>query len=87
MPRSFRIILGGFVLLALFLWIGRAQGGPRGGAKAALAFIVVWFAAAAANMTIGVVSAGYTIAEELPILLLIFLPPAAAAFYYWRKWR
>ena len=38
-------------------------------------FIAVWFVAALANMWMGVVRAGYSIAEELPIFLAIFAVP------------
>ena len=85
--RSFLIIGGGCVLAFVLAMIGRVRRGRTGGAKGALAFIPLWFALAAANLTIGVVHAGYTVAEELPIFLMIFLPPALLAFYLWKTWR
>ena len=36
-------------------------------------------------MYIGVSSAGYSVAEELPIFLVIFALPAAAAVFLWWK--
>jgi hypothetical protein len=85
--RSFLIIAGGFVLVLVFAMIGRVRTGKSGGAKGALAFIPLWFALAAANLAVGVIQAGYTVAEEAPIFLLIFLPPALFALYLWKTWR
>jgi hypothetical protein len=48
---------------------------------ATVAFVVIWFVAAAANMWIGVSQAGYSFREELPIFLLIFLLPSAVAVF------
>jgi len=42
-------------------------------------------AATGPNMWIGVAKAGYSIADELPILLLLFAVPAAAAVLV--RWR
>lgn len=42
-------------------------------------------AAACINMWIGVAQAGYSVAEELPILSPIFAPPAVAAAFVWWK--
>lgn len=54
-------------------------------ATAARIFIPIWFAAALINMWIGVSRAGYSVAEELPILLVIFAVPAAVALFVWWK--
>jgi hypothetical protein len=52
---------------------------------AAKAFIPVWFIVAAVNMYIGIARAGYTVMDELPILLLNFAVPAAiAAIVIWQ---
>jgi hypothetical protein len=85
--RTLIILLGGFVLLALALLAGRWMGAtPSGGmVTAAKIFLPVWLAAAAANMWLGVASAGYSVREELPIFLLIFAVPAAAAGFAWWK--
>jgi len=45
----------------------------------------LWLAATAANMWIGVSKAGYSVTDELPILLLLFAVPAAAAVLV--RWR
>jgi hypothetical protein len=45
----------------------------------------LWLATTAANMWIGVSKAGYSAADELPILLLLFAVPAVAAVLI--RWR
>jgi hypothetical protein len=46
----------------------------------------VWLAAAIVNMSVGVVSAGYTVWQELPIALVVFAVPAlVAAVFGWRR--
>jgi hypothetical protein len=84
--RTTIIIVGGLVVLGLFAlvgwWLG---GGPQSTATAAKIFIPIWLAVALINMWLGVSRAGYSVAEELPILLVIFaIPAAAAAFLWWR---
>jgi len=52
---------------------------------ATLAFVILWFLAAAMNMWLGVSRAGYSLREELPIFLLIFgLPAAIAVLVNWK---
>lgn len=41
----------------------------------------VWLVIACVNMWVGISRAGYTFAEELPILLLIFVLPASLAIF------
>lgn len=45
----------------------------------------LWLAATGINMWIGVSKAGYSVTEELPILLLLFVVPAAVAVLV--RWR
>jgi hypothetical protein len=45
----------------------------------------LWLAVTGANMWIGISKAGYSVAEELPILLLLFVVPVAAAVLV--RWR
>jgi hypothetical protein len=45
----------------------------------------VWFIGAGINMAVGVVKAGYSVAEELPIFLLVFAVPAVVAALLWWK--
>jgi hypothetical protein len=47
--------------------------------------MVLWFVIAGANMWVGVAKAGYSVADELPILALIFGVPAAVAIVL--KWK
>jgi len=49
-------------------------------------FVVLWFAAAAINMWLGISRAGYSFAEELPIFLLIFLLPVLIAVLVRWRW-
>ena len=45
----------------------------------------VWAAVALVNMWVGVTRAGYTVAQEAPILAVVFLVPAAlAALVIWQ---
>lgn len=85
--RTTLIIAGGFALLLLMLAAGRAVGGGHRSAlaRSALVFLPIWLAAASYNMWVGVRHAGYSVAEEAPILLIIFGLPAAAALFAWRK--
>ncbi len=85
--RTAIIIAGGLVLLGLFVLVARAAAGSASAriARAALWFLPVWLAAAAANMWMGVARAGYSVAEETPIFAIIFAIPAAAAVLVW--WR
>jgi hypothetical protein len=85
--RTVIIILAGLALWAVFLAIAKVMAGSGTSSmnKATIAFVVIWFAAAAANMWVGISRAGYSFREELPIFLLIFLLPAAVAVLV--KWR
>ena len=76
-----RMIGAGLLILALFLVVARIIGGPGSPVlgRAALWFLPIWLAAATVNLWIGVTQAGYTVAQELPILLVVFGVPAAAA--------
>ena len=62
---------GGLTLLAVLLLLGIS--------RAALWFIPIWLVCAAINMWVGVSSAGYSVAAELPIFVLVFAVPAAIA--------
>lgn len=78
MSRTTVIIIAGLVLLLVFVVVGsvwRAVGLRR----AMEDFVLVWFAVAVFNMTVGIVEEGYTVSEELPIFLLIFAVPAVPA--------
>jgi hypothetical protein len=82
--RSMVIILGGFVLLAVCMLVGRLIGGGGAMITGAKVFIPIWLCAALLNLWMGT-RAGYSVGEELPIFLMIFaLPAAAASFAWWR---
>ena len=85
--RTIVIILGGLSLLGFCLVAGRYLIGSSIGTMvtAAKVFIPIWLALAAYNMYVGVAHAGYSVAEELPILLVIFAIPAAVAGLVWWK--
>ena len=79
------VTAGGFALLAIFCAIGWSRDREAGLARAARAFVPVWLVASVVNMTVGVVSAGYTVMQELPILVVIFGVPAAVAWLLSRR--
>jgi hypothetical protein len=80
--HTVKVIAAGLALLAVFAlvghWLARSQG-AGGGARAALYFIGVWLLLAIANLVLGVLSAGYSVREELPIFLLVFAVPTLVA--------
>lgn len=80
------VIFAGLLLLAVFALFGRLWGHDAAGvALAARWFIPVWAGVALVNLWVGVTKAGYTLAQELPILALVFAVPAlAAAFTAWQ---
>lgn len=74
------VITAGLLLLVVFAMFGWLWGHDVAGiARAARWFIPVWALVALANMTVGVTRAGYTVMQELPILLLVFAVPTVAA--------
>ncbi|WP_207490322.1 hypothetical protein [Brucella pituitosa] len=80
------VIVGGILLLAVFSLFGKLWGGDLSGVTAAAKlFIPVWFVIALTNMWIGVNRAGYTVAQELPILLGVFtVPVIVSAITIWQ---
>jgi hypothetical protein len=80
------VIGGGVILMGVFLLFGSLWGGDAAGmALASRVFIPVWLLVAIANLWVGVSHAGYSVRDELPILLVVFLIPAAiAALVIWR---
>jgi len=85
--HTIMVMGGGFALLVVFLLAGRFIGDGSSLALAAAAkwFVPAWFIGAGINMAVGVVKAGYSVAEELPIFLLVFAVPAAVAALVWWK--
>ena len=76
------LLLMASVLIAAKLFSEHVPSAPNWALALSLG---VWLAITGANMWIGVAKAGYSIAEELPILLLLFAVPAAAAVLV--RWR
>lgn len=83
------VIVAGLLLLAVFGLFGWLWGHSSAGvALAARFFVPVWAAIALVNMWVGVTRAGYTVAQEAPILAVVFLVPAlAAALAIWQLGR
>lgn len=81
--HTLRVIAGGLVLLAIFVAAGRYLLGTPTPARPALWFIPVWLLISVVNLWIGVSSAGYTVMQELPILVVVFGVPAVAAGIVW----
>lgn len=74
------VLLGGMVLLGVFILFGWLWGGSAAGmALSAKVFVPVWLLLACANMWVGVHHAGYSAREEFPILLLVFAVPTVVA--------
>lgn len=74
------VIVGGIILLGLFVLFGKLWGGDMAGVvTGAKLFIPAWLLVALVNMWVGVTKAGYTIAQEAPILLVVFAVPAIVA--------
>ena len=80
------VIIAGVLLLGVFLLFGRLWSVGSSQLPAALiAVIATWLLVSVVNMWIGVSRAGYSVREELPILLLVFAVPALlAGLLYWR---
>jgi hypothetical protein len=80
--HTIKVLAVGFVLLGVFVLIGRSLGN---GSKAALYFLPIWLAAAAINLWFGVAKAGDSVRDEAPIFLLIFAVPSVLALLVWWK--
>ncbi len=81
-----QVMLAGVLLLAVFGLFGKLWGHDTVSiATGAKIFIPAWAVIALVNMWVGVTKAGYTVAQELPILLVVFAVPAAvAAIVIWQ---
>ncbi len=83
--RTLAIMVAGFLLWAACLGVAKLATSASAMTTATVAFVAMWFVAAAANMWVGVSRASYSFQEELPIFLLIFLlPTAVAVFVRWK---
>jgi len=79
--RTGLFLLAGFLLLAASVVLARlfSHDYPTAPTTAIAAFLLAWLALTGFNLWVGVNKAGYSVAQELPILLLLFGVPAAAA--------
>ncbi|MGE8585928.1 MAG: hypothetical protein ACN6O9_24500 [Agrobacterium tumefaciens] len=74
------VIAGGVVQLGVFLLFGKLWGGDATGlATAAKLFIPAWLVVSITNLWVGVSYAGYSVRDELPILLVVFAVPTTLA--------
>lgn len=78
------VILGGLVLLACVYGGAAAMGRSLRGALPL--FAGVWAIAAGINLWVGVMHAGYTLAEELPIFVVVFAVPVLIGWVI-ARWR
>ncbi len=85
--RTILFLTSGLLLMASFLIVAKlfSEHFPSALNWAVALGLSLWLATITANMWIGVSKAGYTVADELPILLLLFAVPAAAAVLV--RWR
>ncbi len=85
--HTIKVLVGGYLLLAVSLLLARWITGPLAASAivAAKCFLLAWAAVTLANMWYGVSHAGYSVKEEAPVALVIFAVPAiAAAIVWWR---
>ncbi|WP_051795514.1 hypothetical protein [Kibdelosporangium aridum] len=73
------IVLGAGVVLWLAIRVLSGLLTPKPSGTAALVFMPLWFFFCVGNLVVGVVVAGYSVGEEIPILLLNFAVPAAVS--------
>jgi hypothetical protein len=85
--RTALFLTSGLLLMASLLILARlfSQHFPSAPNWALALGLSVWLVVTGANTWIGVSKAGYSLAEELPILLLLFVVPVAAAVLV--RWR
>jgi hypothetical protein len=79
--RTVIILAAGLMIFAGVFLYSRlfVQHYPHAAIFATWAFVGIWLAATAFNLWVGVSHAGYSVREELPILLLLFGVPAVVA--------
>jgi hypothetical protein len=85
--RTVIVLVAGLLLFAAMFLYSRlfVQHYPQALTWATGGFVLVWLAATVFNLWVGVSHAGYSVREELPILLLLFgLPAAVALLVRWK---
>jgi len=85
--RTALFLISGLLLMTSLLIVAKlfSEHFPSAPNWALALGLSLWLAITGANMWIGVAKAGYSIADELPILLLLFVVPAAVAVLV--RWR
>ncbi len=73
------VITGGLIGLAVILGICHFAKLSQPIKTGVNSFIPLWFIAAAVNMAVGVLHAGYTVMQELPMFLIVFGVPTIIA--------
>jgi hypothetical protein len=83
--HTFWVILGGLALLACVYGGAAVMGRSLRGTLPL--FAGIWAIAASINLWVGVMHAGYTLAEELPIFVVVFAVPVLIgwAIARWRR--
>ncbi len=85
--RTTLFLVSGLLLMASLLIVSKlfSEHFPSAPNWALAAGLITWLGITGANMWVGVSKAGYSVTEELPILLLLFAVPAAiAGLVRWR---
>lgn len=85
--HTLKVIGIGFAVLVACSVAGYFTAGTTGISRAGLVFLPLWALGAGFNMYLGVKRAGYSVADEAPILLLVFAVPAAVAVGAWYRYR
>lgn len=85
--HTVKVMAGGFALLGVLLLLAPrlSASGSNPIAFAVKIFLPLWLVLSLVNMAVGINRAGYTIAQESPILLVVFGVPALAAWLI--RWR
>jgi hypothetical protein len=85
--RTILFLSSGLLLMASFLIAAKlfSEHYPSAPNWAVAIGLAIWLTITATNMWIGVSKAGYSVADELPILLLLLAVPAAVAVLV--RWR
>ncbi|TDK28630.1 hypothetical protein E2F46_01750 [Luteimonas aestuarii] len=81
--HTIKVVLAGIALFAAMALLGRLADGASGATYAFYLFVPLWLACAVVNLRIGVVRAGYTVRQELPVLAVVFAVPVAIALGAW----
>ena len=85
--RTALFLLASLLLLAAIQIVAKLMSHhyPSATLWGTVTFLVIWLAVTGFNMWVGVARAGYSVGEELPILLLLFWVPATIAVLL--KWK